>query len=423
MTASTVEVAGVTIRYRELGDPDAPTVVLLHGGSSSAATWDRLCIALAAAGRRTIAADLRGHGGSSRTHAYPLAGFRDDIVGLLDALALDRVALVGHSLGAHTASLIAQQQPGRISHLVLEEPPVPAYEASGSHSFATPRFLLPALSQLDAVGLRRPTQPHTFATVSGDVPRDSARPAGHYPGWTPRPQPRNTRVPRRRRPVPDRQQLNRGEPVQIAILLFERFTALDAVGPYDVLSHLPGAEVVFVANQAGPVVNEVGSLRLVADASLADVPRPDVIVVPGGPGQNAHMHDGPLRRWLRAADGYTTWTASVCTGSLLLAAAGLLTGRRATTHWLRHDDLAPLGAVAVNARVVFDGKYVTAAGVSAGLDMAFALAGRIGGDAAAQAIQLGHEYDPQPPYQAGSPAKAPRAITEALLARRESIIN
>jgi putative intracellular protease/amidase len=210
--------------------------------------------------------------------------------------------------------------------------------------------------------------------------------------------------------------------VHIAILLFNRFTALDAVGPYDVLSHLPGADVVFVAERPGPVVNEVGTLRLVADAALEDVPRPDVIVVPGGPGQNAHMHDGPVQQWLRTADAHSTWTASVCSGSLLLAAAGLLAGRRATTHWLRHDDLAPLGAIPIAERVVFDGKYVTAAGVSAGLDMAFALAGHIAGDATAQAIQLAHEYDPQPPYQAGTPAKAPRAITEALLARRSAIV-
>ncbi|HEX5996954.1 MAG TPA: DJ-1/PfpI family protein [Jiangellales bacterium] len=175
-------------------------------------------------------------------------------------------------------------------------------------------------------------------------------------------------------------------------------------------------------NSPAPVINEVGTLRLVADAALADVPRPDVIVVPGGPGQNAHMADGPVQQWLRTVDAHSTWTASVCTGSLLLAAAGLLTGRRATTHWLRHDDLAPLGVVPVNDRVVFDDKYVTSAGVSAGLDMAFALAGRIGGDTVAQAIQLAHEYDPQPPYHAGDPAKAPRAITEAVLARRSSII-
>ncbi|WFE39272.1 DJ-1/PfpI family protein [Micromonospora sp. WMMD998] len=211
--------------------------------------------------------------------------------------------------------------------------------------------------------------------------------------------------------------------MQIAILLFDRFTALDAVGPYDVLSHLPGAHVTFVAEQPGPVGNEVGSLRLYADAALADVPSPDVIVVPGGPGQNAHMHDGPVQRWLRAADRNSTWTASVCTGSLLLAAAGLLTGRRATTHWLCRDDLAPLGAVPVSERVVADGKYITAAGVSAGLDMAFTLAGRIGGDITAQAIQLAHEYQPQPPYQAGNPATAPHAVVQAVLARRKTIVN
>ncbi|MCY1139913.1 DJ-1/PfpI family protein [Actinoplanes sp. Pm04-4] len=211
--------------------------------------------------------------------------------------------------------------------------------------------------------------------------------------------------------------------MRIAFLLFDRFTALDVTGPYDVLSHLPGAETTFVAERPGPVANEVGSLRLYADAALADVPRPDVIVVPGGPGQNAHMADGPVRRWLRAADQHSTWTASVCTGSLLLAAAGLLNGRRATTHWLRHDDLVPLGAIPTPERVVFDGKYVTAAGVSAGLDLAFALAGRIAGDFVAQSIQLAHEYDPQPPYRAGSPATAPPAVVEAIRARRAAIVN
>lgn len=144
----TVTVAGVDIAYRESGDPAAPPVVLLHGGSSSAATWDRLAAALTSAGRRTIAADLRGHGGSSRTSSYPLTGFRDDIIGLLDALALDRVALVGHSLGAHTAALVAQRQPGRVTHLVLEEPPVPAPDEARSDPPSTARFLLPALSLL-----------------------------------------------------------------------------------------------------------------------------------------------------------------------------------------------------------------------------------------------------------------------------------
>ena len=210
--------------------------------------------------------------------------------------------------------------------------------------------------------------------------------------------------------------------MQIAILLYDRFTALDAVGPYDVLSRLPGARVTFVAQRSGPVVNDAGSLRLHADAALADVSRPDLVVVPGGPGQTAHMHDGPVRRWLRAVDRHSTWTTSVCTGSLLLAAAGLLTGRRATTHWLCHDDLAPLGAVPVRERVVFDGKYVTAAGVSAGIDMGLTLIASIAGPDAAQAIQLGIEYDPQPPFSAGSPRTAPAHILAGVRANRDHIL-
>ncbi|MEV0719504.1 DJ-1/PfpI family protein [Asanoa sp. NPDC050611] len=211
--------------------------------------------------------------------------------------------------------------------------------------------------------------------------------------------------------------------MQIAILLYDRFTALDAVGPCDVLSHLPGAEVVFVAERPGPVRNEAGSLSLLADAALSEVPRPDVVMVPGGPGQNAHMDDGPILQWLRAADAHTTWTASVCSGSLLLAAAGLLKGRTATSHWLVRDQLADHGAIPIDERYVFDGKYVTAAGVSAGLDMAFALAGRIAGDPVAQVIQLAHEYEPRPPYAAGNPETAPQAIVDAVLARRASIVS
>lgn len=152
MSVRTVEVAGVTIRYREAGDPGGRSVVLLHGGSSSAVTWDGFTAAVVAAGHHVIAADLRGHGGSSRTAAYPLTGFRDDILGLLDALALKEIALVGHSLGAHVASLIAQQQPERVTRLVLEEPPVPSRGPSDAHGLSTARFLLPALGML---GLRR----------------------------------------------------------------------------------------------------------------------------------------------------------------------------------------------------------------------------------------------------------------------------
>jgi putative intracellular protease/amidase len=210
--------------------------------------------------------------------------------------------------------------------------------------------------------------------------------------------------------------------MQIVIVLYDRFTALDAVGPYQVFSSLPGTEVVFAAEQAGRVGDDDGRLHLSAEAALADVPHPDIVVVPGGPGQHDQMADGPLHEWLRAADQDTTWTTSVCTGSLILAGAGLLTGRRATTHWLAMGELGQLGAIPVTERVVFDGKYVTAAGVSAGIDMALTLAGRIAGDETAQAIQLGIEYDPQPPYDAGSPDRAPAGIVTRMQARSRFIL-
>ena len=210
--------------------------------------------------------------------------------------------------------------------------------------------------------------------------------------------------------------------MDIAILLFDRFTALDAVGPYEVLSRVPGARVIFTAEQAGAVAADSGSLQLVAEATLAQLPRPGIVLVPGGPGQAAQMSDGPVHDWLRSADQTSTWTTSVCTGSLILAAAGLLRGRPATSHWLALDQLRRLGATPVQQRVVFTGKYVTAAGVSAGIDMALALAGQIAGPGTAQAIQLGLEYDPQPPYDAGAPGKAPAAITAALRARSRFIL-
>ncbi|MGW7074539.1 DJ-1/PfpI family protein [Streptomyces sp. NPDC054871] len=200
--------------------------------------------------------------------------------------------------------------------------------------------------------------------------------------------------------------------MQIAIALFERFTSLDAVGPYETLSRMPGAETVFVAERPGPVRNDSGSLALVADRAFADVPNPDILVVPGGPGQSDHMADEALLGWLRSADATSTWTTSVCTGSLLLAAAGLLKGRRATSHWLALAELARFGAESTGERVVFDGKYVTAAGVSSGIDMGLALIGRIAGEEQAQTVQLLTEYDPQPPYDAGSPRKAPAHLVE-----------
>jgi putative intracellular protease/amidase len=205
--------------------------------------------------------------------------------------------------------------------------------------------------------------------------------------------------------------------MNIAILLYDRFTALDAIGPYEVLSRLPGAEAVFVASEAGPVTTDNGMLTLIAEQSIAEAPAPDIVLVPGGPGEVAARAGGPALEWLRGVHETTTWTTSVCTGSLILAAAGLLDGRRATSHWLALEALRELGAVPVSERVVFDGKIVTGAGVSAGIDMSLTLAERIAGAEVAQAIQLGIEYDPQPPFDAGSPSKAPAEIVDALRAR------
>ncbi|MFI0806651.1 DJ-1/PfpI family protein [Streptomyces echinatus] len=195
--------------------------------------------------------------------------------------------------------------------------------------------------------------------------------------------------------------------MQIAIVLYDRFTALDAVGPYETLGRLPDAETVFVAERTGPVRSDTGCLAITADRALAEVPSPDLVVVPGGPGQTPQMENPVLLDWLRAADATSTWTTSVCTGSLLLGAAGLLRGRRATSHWLALDLLREHGAEPTGERVVVDGKYVTAAGVSSGIDMGLTLLGVIAGDEHAQAVQLLTEYDPQPPYDAGSPQKAP----------------
>ncbi len=205
--------------------------------------------------------------------------------------------------------------------------------------------------------------------------------------------------------------------MDIAILLFDGITALDAVGPYEVLSRLPSAEVSFVAEQPGTKRTDNQQLALVADDALEDHARPDIILVPGGRGQTENMRDGALHEWLRAAHESTTWTTSVCTGSLILAAAGLLEGKRATSHWLALEELGRLGAEPSSERVVFDGKIVTAAGVSSGIDMALALAGRVAGDDVARAIQLSIEYDPQPPFDAGSPASAPAAVVDALRKR------
>ena len=200
--------------------------------------------------------------------------------------------------------------------------------------------------------------------------------------------------------------------MKVAILVFEKLTALDAVGPYEVLSRVPGAEVEFVAKEAGMVRTDTGALGVSADSSLADTQPPEILLIPGGEGNRPLLGDEEVLDWVRAAHERTAWTTSVCTGSLVLGAAGLLDGVRATSHWAYLDRLAGYGADATSERVVTDGKIVTAAGVSSGIDMALTLAAEIAGPEVAQAIQLGIEYDPEPPFDAGSPRKAPPAIVE-----------
>ena len=210
--------------------------------------------------------------------------------------------------------------------------------------------------------------------------------------------------------------------MEVAILIFDRLTALDAVGPYEVLRSVPGATVKFVAKEPGPKRTDAGSPALVADFALDEVTSPDILVIPGGPGQIALMDDEPVLNWVRQTHHTSRWTTSVCTGSLILGAAGLLKGLRATTHWLALDILRSLGAEPVSERVVIEGKIITAAGVSAGIDMALTLVAREMGEATAQAIQLGIEYDPQPPFNAGSPGSAPPEIVELLRSRSRFIM-
>ncbi|MDQ3573030.1 MAG: DJ-1/PfpI family protein [Actinomycetota bacterium] len=194
--------------------------------------------------------------------------------------------------------------------------------------------------------------------------------------------------------------------MRIAILIFEELTALDAIGPYEVLSRLPGAEVTFTGPAAGPIRTDTGSLGLHADLAIEDLPDPDVLLVPGGKGNRPLLTDERVLDWVRSAHQTSEWTTSVCTGSLVLGAAGALEGKRATSHWAYRDLLARFGATPVAERVVEDGKIMTAAGVAAGIDMALTLAARIAGDDVAKAIQLGIEYDPDPPFDTGSPEKA-----------------
>jgi putative intracellular protease/amidase len=200
--------------------------------------------------------------------------------------------------------------------------------------------------------------------------------------------------------------------MRIAIPLYDRFTALDAVGPYEVLQRLPGARVTWLAHEPGPVGTDTGQLQIVADAAFEDLPDPEIVLVPGGTGTDDFLEDERLVGWIRRAHETSEWTTSVCTGSLLLGAAGVLDGLDATSHWLDLPDLERYGASPTGQRVVEQGKVITAAGVSSGIDMGLTLAAKIAGPEVAQAIQLGIEYDPQPPFDSGSTEKASPEIVE-----------
>jgi transcriptional regulator GlxA family with amidase domain len=205
--------------------------------------------------------------------------------------------------------------------------------------------------------------------------------------------------------------------VQIAIGLYEGFTALDAIGPYQVLSQVPDVSVLLCAERAGRLDDDQHLLHLDVEHTFADVATPDVLLVPGGLITRRIARDrGPIVDWIAGAHESTRYTTSVCTGALLLGAAGVLDGLRATTHWIAYDALRSYGAEPTEQRVVRSGKVLTAAGVSAGIDLALTLVGDLYGTDVAQAVQLGIEYDPQPPFDAGAPSKAPAEILDLVTA-------
>jgi len=205
-------------------------------------------------------------------------------------------------------------------------------------------------------------------------------------------------------------------PYRIVIPIFENITALDAVGPYEVLNRLPDTEVLFCSETTGVKYTDTRTLGLMATHAFDEIDRADVLMMPGGFGTRPLCEDDTWLEWIRAIHATTDWTTSVCTGSLVLGAAGLLQGLRATTHWSELEALAGYGAEPTQERVVEQGRIITAAGVSSGIDMALVLVQRLMGDEVSQAIQLGIEYDPQPPFDSGSLAKAPQPVIDLVRA-------
>lgn len=205
--------------------------------------------------------------------------------------------------------------------------------------------------------------------------------------------------------------------MQIAIPLFPRFTALDGIGPYEVLQRIPGFDITFIGHSTGEVRSENGFLGITVDAEFEDIDHPDIIVFPGGVGTRDLMTDERVLTWLRTAHETTLYTTSVCTGSLVLGAAGLLTGLTATTHWSVMNMLTELGAIPTTDRVIehLDQRIITAAGVSSGIDMALRLVEILVDTTAAKASQLMIEYDPQPPFDSGSVHKADDCVVQRVI--------
>lgn len=202
--------------------------------------------------------------------------------------------------------------------------------------------------------------------------------------------------------------------METAVLLYDDVNALDVVGPCEILSKIPDTTIKYVAKEPGTKQTNV-QLKLTADYAISDISKPDILLIPGGQGIKSIIGDEKITNWITNCHKTTKWTVSVCTGALVLGAAGILKGIKATTHWISLTSLENFGAEPQKQRVVIDGKVITCAGVSAGIDMAFTLTSLIAGEATAQAIQLAIEYDPAPPFNSGSPDKAPRDIFELVV--------